>query len=242
MSKLEQENRALRQEVQRKHEIVGSSPEIQQLKEQIKIVAPTNGWVLITGENGTGKELVARAIHQLSLRGRQALRRGQLRGHPRGADRERALRPREGRLHRRASTKRRASSSWPTRARIFLDEIADMSLKTQAKILRDPRRSRNSSAWAARRSIRVDVRVIAATNKDLQEEIQDGQFREDLYYRLNVIPLVVPPSGRDRNDIPLLVNHFIQEFCAENHKEPKRSPRRPWICWRLMPGRETSGN
>ena len=220
MSKLEQENRALRQEVQRKHEIVGSSPEIQQLKEQIKIVAPTNGWVLITGENGTGKELVARGIHQLSLRASkpfvevncaaipEELIESELFGHEKGS-------------FTGALTKRRGKFDLANEGTIFLDEIADMSLKTQAKILRILQEQKFERVGGSE-MIFIDVRVIAATNRDLQEEIQKGKFREDLYYRLNVIPLVVPPLRERRNDISLLVNHFIQEFCAENHKEPKK--------------------
>ena len=196
MSKLEQENRALRQEVQRKYEIVGTSAEIQQLKEQIKIVAPTNGWVLITGENGTGKELVARGIHQLSLRAGkpfvevncaaipEELIESELFGHEKGS-------------FTGALTKRRGKFDLANEGTIFLDEIADMSLKTQAKILRILQEQKFERVGGSE-MIFIDVRVIAATNRDLQEEIQKGKFREDLYYRLNVIPLVVPPSGRGR--------------------------------------------
>jgi len=220
LSKLEQENRALRQEVQRKHEIVGSSAEIQQLKEQIKIVAPTNGWVLITGENGTGKELVARGIHQMSLRSGkpfvevncaaipEELIESELFGHEKGS-------------FTGALTKRRGKFDLAHEGTIFLDEIADMSLKTQAKILRILQEQKFERVGGSE-MIFIDVRVIAATNRDLQEEIQKGKFREDLYYRLNVIPLVVPALRERKNDIPLLVEHFILEFCAENHKEPKK--------------------
>jgi len=220
LSKLEQENRALRQEVQRKHEIVGSSVEIQQLKEQIKIVAPTNGWVLITGENGTGKELVARGIHQMSLRSGkpfvevncaaipEELIESELFGHEKGS-------------FTGALTKRRGKFDLAHEGTIFLDEIADMSLKTQAKILRILQEQKFERVGGSE-MIFIDVRVIAATNRDLQEEIQKGKFREDLYYRLNVIPLVVPALRERKNDIHLLVEHFILEFCAENHKEPKK--------------------
>jgi len=220
MSKLEQENRALRQEVQRKYEIVGTSAEIQQLKEQIKIVAPTNGWVLITGENGTGKELVARGIHQLSLRAGkpfvevncaaipEELIESELFGHEKGS-------------FTGALTKRRGKFDLANEGTIFLDEIADMSLKTQAKILRILQEQKFERVGGSE-MIFIDVRVIAATNRDLQEEIQKGKFREDLYYRLNVIPLAVPALRAKKNDIPLLVTHFIQEFCLENHKEPKK--------------------
>jgi two-component system, NtrC family, nitrogen regulation response regulator NtrX len=220
LSKLEQENRALRQEVQRKYEIVGNSSEIQNLKDQLKIVAPTNGWVLITGENGTGKELVARGIHQLSLRANKAfvevncaaipeeLIESELFGHERGS-------------FTGAMTKRRGKFDLANEGTIFLDEIADMSLKTQAKILRILQEQKFERVGGSE-MIFVDVRVIAATNRDLQEEIQKGKFREDLYYRLNVIPLVVPPLRERKPDIPLLVDHFISAFCTENHKEPKK--------------------
>jgi two-component system nitrogen regulation response regulator NtrX len=219
-SKLEQENRALRQQVQRKYEIVGNSPEILQLKEQIKIVGPTNGWVLIAGENGTGKELVAREIHQTSLRADKPfvevncaaipedLIESELFGHEKGS-------------FTGALTKRRGKFDLANEGTIFLDEIADMSLKTQAKILRILQEQKFERVGGAE-MIFVDVRVIAATNRDLRGEIQKGQFREDLYYRLNVIPIAVPPLRERKTDIPILVEHFIGEFCLENNKERKK--------------------
>ncbi len=219
-SKLEQENRALRQEIRRKYEIVGNSPEIQQLKEQIKIVAPTNGWVLINGENGTGKELVARGIHALSLRADkpfvevncaaipEELIESELFGHEKGS-------------FTGALTKKRGKFDLANGGTIFLDEIADMSLKTQAKILRILQEQKFERVGGTE-MIYVDVRVIAATNRDLKEEIQKGKFREDLYYRLNVIPIGVPPLRDRKTDIPLLVEHFIAEFCLENNKELKK--------------------
>ena len=219
-SKLEQENRALRQQVQRKYEIVGGSPEVLQLKDQIKIVGPTNGWVLITGENGTGKELVAREIHQTSLRAEKAfvevncaaipeeLIESELFGHEKGS-------------FTGALTKRRGKFDLANEGTIFLDEIADMSLKTQAKILRILQEQKFERVGGTE-MIFVDVRVIAATNRDLKGEIQKGQFREDLYYRLNVIPIAVPPLRERKTDIPTLVEHFIREFCLENNKEVKK--------------------
>ena len=219
-SKLEQENRALRQQVQRKYEIVGNSPEILQLKEQIKIVGPTNGWVLIAGENGTGKELVAREIHQTSLRADkpfvevncaaipEELIESELFGHEKGS-------------FTGALTKRRGKFDLANEGTIFLDEIADMSLKTQAKILRILQEQKFERVGGAE-MIFVDVRVIAATNRDLRGEIQKGLFREDLYYRLNVIPIAVPPLRERKSDIPILVEHFIGEFCLENNKEMKK--------------------
>jgi two-component system nitrogen regulation response regulator NtrX len=219
-SRLEQENRALRQEIQRKYEIVGNSPEIQQLKEQIKIVAPTNGWVLINGENGTGKELVARGIHALSLRADkpfvevncaaipEELIESELFGHEKGS-------------FTGALTKKRGKFDLANGGTIFLDEIADMSLKTQAKILRILQEQKFERVGGTE-MIYVDVRVIAATNRDLKEEIQKTKFREDLYYRLNVIPIGAPPLRDRKTDIPLLVEHFIAEFCLENNKELKK--------------------
>ena len=219
-SKLEQENRALRQQVQRKYEIVGNSPEVLHLKEQIKIVGPTNGWVLIAGENGTGKELVAREIHQTSLRADkpfvevncaaipEELIESELFGHEKGS-------------FTGALTKRRGKFDLANEGTIFLDEIADMSLKTQAKILRILQEQKFERVGGAE-MIFVDVRVIAATNRDLRGEIQKGLFREDLYYRLNVIPIAVPPLRERKSDIAILVEHFIGEFCLENNKEMKK--------------------
>lgn len=219
-SRLEQENRALRQEIEKKYEMIGTSAVIQQLKEQIKIVAPTNGWVLISGENGTGKELVARGIHRLSLRADkpfvevncaaipEELIESELFGHEKGS-------------FTGALTKRRGKFDQANEGTIFLDEIADMSLKTQAKILRILQEQKFERVGGAE-MIFVDVRVVAATNRGLQEEIQKGRFREDLYYRLNVIPLVVPPLRERKGDLPILVEYFVAEFCLENHKEAKR--------------------
>ena len=219
-SKLEQENRALRQEVERKYEIVGNSPEIAKLKEQIKVVAPTNGWVLITGENGTGKELVARGIHRLSLRGEkpfvevncaaipEELIESELFGHEKGS-------------FTGALTKKRGKFDLAHEGTLFLDEIADMSLKTQAKILRILQEQKFERVGGTE-MIYVDVRVIAATNRDLMEEIQKGKFREDLYYRLNVIPIPVPSLRERKTDIALLVEYFIAAFCLENNKERKK--------------------
>jgi two-component system nitrogen regulation response regulator NtrX len=219
-SKLEQENQSLRKEVERKYEIVGNSAEVQKLKEQIKIVAPTNGWVLINGENGTGKELVARGIHRLSLRAEKSfvevncaaipeeLIESELFGHEKGS-------------FTGALTKKRGKFDLAHEGTLFLDEIADMSLKTQAKILRILQEQKFERVGGTE-MIYVDVRVIAATNRDLKEEIQKGKFREDLYYRLNVIPVWVSPLRERKTDIPLLVEHFIAGFCLENNKEPKR--------------------
>ena len=153
---------------------------------------------------------MARAIHRRRARARRALRRGQLRGDPRGADRERAVRPREGRLHRRARTPRGASSSWPTAARLFLDEIGDMSLATQAKVLRVARRSSASSASAARSPSRSTCASSPRPTRTSRRRSASGRFREDLFFRLNVIPIHVPPLRERRDDVPLLARHFLR--------------------------------
>ena len=219
MSKLEEENRWLKEKIESKYDLIGKSEAILRLKEQIKIVAPTSGWVLITGENGTGKELVARMIHRYSKRANkpfvpvncaaipEELIESELFGYEKGAF--------TGALNRKLGKFDLANEGT-----IFLDEIGDMSLKTQAKILRILQ-EQSFERVGGSRPIRIDVRVIAATNKDLKEEIRKGNFREDLYYRLNVIPFVVPPLRERKEDIPLLVNHFIKEFHREGGLEEK---------------------
>jgi two-component system nitrogen regulation response regulator NtrX len=210
---LEAENRALRAHYDRRLVMVGESYVVRQLREQIAMAAPTNGRVLIYGENGTGKELVARSIHALSKRRTgpfievncaaipEELIESELFGHVKGA-------------FTGASTDRRGKFEAADTGTIFLDEIADMSLKTQAKVLRVLQEQVVEPVGSTNR-IRVDARVLAATNKDLPSEIRAGRFREDLYFRLNVIPIFVPPL-RDRvDDIPLLGDHFMAEFCRE---------------------------
>lgn len=207
------EKNALLNKLRRNIAIVGESPAMMNLKQLIARVANSASWVLITGENGTGKELVAQNIHYLSSRaGRpfvevncaaipEDLIESELFGHEKGAFTG-ADRARKGKFdHANGGT-------------IFLDEIADMSLKTQAKILRILQEKRFSRV-GGEETVEVDVRVIAATNKNLDLEIKEGRFREDLYYRLNVIPCVVP-SLRDRIvDIPALIQHFSEQFARE---------------------------
>lgn len=214
MNRLTAENLQLRQRTAPPQEIIGESPAIRQLRQQVQIVAPTNAWVLITGENGTGKELVARAIHRFSKRAHkplvevncaaipEELIESELFGHEKGA-------------FTGATTKRRGKFDQAHEGTLFLDEIADMSLKTQAKILRILQEQRFERVGGSR-PIQVDVRVLAATNKNLEELISKGQFREDLYYRINVIPIQVPPLRERREDIPLLIEYFLQEFSREN--------------------------
>jgi two-component system nitrogen regulation response regulator NtrX len=217
--RLEAENRALRARVDRSQTMVGESDAIRQLREQVAMAAPTNGRVLIYGENGTGKELVARTIHALSHRRTAAfvevncaaipeeLIESELFGHVRGA-------------FTGAVADRRGKFDTADGGTIFLDEIGDMSLKTQAKVLRVLQEQAMEAVGGTAR-IRVDARVLAATNKDLLAEIRTGRFREDLYFRLNVIPIFVPPL-RDRiEDIELLADHFMAEFAREYGRRPK---------------------
>jgi two-component system nitrogen regulation response regulator NtrX len=217
---LETENRALRARVDRQHVMIGESFAMRRLREQVEMAAPTNGRVLIYGDNGTGKELVARTIHQLSRRRHgpfvevncaaipEELIESELFGHQKGAFTG-AVADKPGRFEQANG------------GTIFLDEIADMSLKTQAKVLRVLQEQVMERVGGTQR-IRIDVRVVAATNKDLAEEIRAGRFREDLYFRLNVIPMFVPPLRDRRDDIPLLADHFMAMMAAEYGRRPKR--------------------
>jgi len=219
IGQLVEENRELRAKIAKDYEMIGTSEPIQTLKRQIEIAAPTSGWVLITGENGTGKELVARAIHNLSKRQEkpfvevncaaipEELIESELFGHEKGS-------------FTGATTQRRGKFDQAHEGTLFLDEIGDMSLKTQAKVLRILQ-ERKFERVGGNKTIEVDVRVIAATNKDIEEEIAEGRFREDLFYRLNVIPFHVPPLRERRKDIPLLVNHFLAHFCRKESREIK---------------------
>ncbi len=210
---LEVENRQLREHVDRRSEMVGDSRVMTHLREQIAMAAPTNGRVLIHGANGTGKELVARSVHALSRRSAgpfvevncaaipEELIESELLGYARGA-------------FTGAVADRQGKFEVADGGTIFLDEIADMSLKTQAKVLR-VLQEQVVEPLGGRAGARVDVRVIAATNKDLAVEIESGRFRDDLFFRLNVIPLFVPPLADRREDIPLLADHFMREFARE---------------------------
>ncbi|MBI3047060.1 MAG: sigma-54-dependent Fis family transcriptional regulator [Acidobacteria bacterium] len=216
---LEAENRALRARVDAQHTMVGESYSMVKLREQIAMAAPTNGRVLIFGENGTGKELVARNIHQLSRRRAgpfvevncaaipEDLIESELFGHVRGA-------------FTGAVADRRGKFELAHGGTIFLDEIADMSLKTQAKVLRVLQEQVMEPVGGSTR-IRVDARVLAATNRDLTAEIRAGRFREDLYFRLNVVPIFVPPLRERQEDIPLLADHFMALLAREYGRRPK---------------------
>jgi two-component system nitrogen regulation response regulator NtrX len=217
--RLEAENQALRARVDRTQTMVGESYAMRQLREQVAMAAPTNGRVLIYGENGTGKELVARTIHALSRRRAGAfvevncaaipeeLIESELFGHVRGA-------------FTGAVADRRGKFEIADGGTLFLDEIGDMSIKTQAKVLRVLQEQTMEAVGGTAR-IRVDTRVLAATNKDLQTEIRSGNFREDLYFRLNVIPIFVPPLREREEDIPLLADHFMAEFAREYGRRAK---------------------
>jgi two-component system nitrogen regulation response regulator NtrX len=217
---LRQENRELKLAMESKYEIVGQSPALRQVLEAVKRAAPTNATVLLLGESGVGKELVARTIHRNSSRAGQRfiqvncaaipeeLIESELFGHEKGS-------------FTGATEKQIGKFEQADRGTIFLDEIGDMSPKTQAKVLRVLQEQEVERIGSAR-TIKVDVRVIAATNKNLEEAIGRGEFREDLYFRLAVIPIVVPPLRERREDIPLLVQNFARRTSEEHNLKPKR--------------------
>lgn len=217
--RLEQANETLRNQLEDRFHIVGESIPIKALRKQIAVVAPTNSRVLIYGESGTGKELVSRNIHFLSSRANdpfvevncaaipEELIESELFGHTKGS-------------FTGASETKKGKFEVADGGTLFLDEIGDMSLKTQAKVLRAVE-DQSFQPIGAPTGVRVDVRVIAATNKNLQNEIAAGRFREDLFYRLNVIPFVVPPLRERREDIPVLARYFIRIFSAEHARGPK---------------------
>lgn len=213
LTRLQEDNRIWRQKASSKAHISGRSPVIEALREQIQLAAPTNATVLITGENGTGKELVARMIHNLSRRNHrpmievncaaipEELIESELFGHEKGA-------------FTGAHERRKGRFDLANGGTLFLDEIGDMSLKTQAKVLRILQEQVFERVGGTR-PIQVDVRIVSATNKDLQKAIETGQFRQDLYYRLNVIPIDVPPLRDRLQDIPLLVEDFVTEMALQ---------------------------
>ena len=218
-SRLREENESLRKSIERRNEIVGESEKIKALKRQIALAGPTNGWVLIHGESGTGKELVARAIHRASKRASgpfvevncaaipQELIESELFGHEKGS-------------FTGATGMKRGKFELANGGTIFLDEIADMSMATQAKVLR-VLEGQEFQRVGGIKTLKADVRVIAASNKNLADEIRRGAFREDLYYRLNVIPLEVPPLREREDDIPRLVRYYLQEFSTEYGQKTK---------------------
>jgi two-component system nitrogen regulation response regulator NtrX len=219
-SELRTENRELKLAMESRYEIVGHSPAIRKVLDEVRRAAPTNATVLLLGESGVGKELVARTIHKNSPRAAhrfvqvncaaipEELIESELFGHEKGS-------------FTGATEKQIGKFEQADRGTIFLDEVGDMSHKTQAKVLRVLQEQEVERIGSAR-TIKVDVRVIAATNKNLEEAIQRGEFREDLYFRLNVIPIVVPPLRERREDIPLLVQHFARQMSEEHNLRPKR--------------------
>jgi two-component system nitrogen regulation response regulator NtrX len=218
--RLQDENRDLKLSFEERFRLVGDSPLLRRVQDEVARAAPTKASVLITGESGTGKELVARAIHRNSTRADRAfvkvncaaipeeLIESELFGHEKGAFTG-ATRDQSGKF---------VQADGGT---IFLDEIGDMSLKTQSKVLRVLQDGEVEPVGAAR-SFTVDVRVIAATNKDLPSEIGAGQFREDLYFRLNVVPVHLPPLRERTEDIEPLLAWFAESFCRDNNYRPKR--------------------
>ncbi|MEE9292356.1 MAG: sigma-54 dependent transcriptional regulator, partial [Acidobacteriota bacterium] len=202
----------LKEQLQEEDRLIGESPAIRDLRRQIEITAPTQGRVLIFGENGTGKELVARMIHALSLRRDEPfvemncaaipeeLIESELFGHVKGSFTG-AIESKPGKF---------LTADGGT---LFLDEIGDMSLRTQAKVLRALQEQAFEPVGGS--TLRVDVRVIAATNKVLEKEIAEGRFRDDLYFRLNVVPLRVPALRERPQDIPQLASHFIEQFSRQ---------------------------
>ncbi|MCX8009962.1 MAG: sigma-54 dependent transcriptional regulator [Ignavibacteria bacterium] len=213
-------NQILREKVEGASEISGESDEIKNIIEVIHRVAPTNSRVLITGENGTGKELVAKAIHRFSTRNKfplievncaaipNELIESELFGHEKGS-------------FTGATAQRIGKFEQANLGTLFLDEVGDMSLNAQAKVLRSIE-DNSIERVGGNKKIPIDVRIIAATNKDLLKEIQANKFREDLYHRLNVIPIHVPPLRERREDIPLLIQHFTTKICEENKFQEKK--------------------
>ena len=216
---LRRENQVLRTVLPEQDELIGQSPVMLKFQELLARVAPTDVWVLLTGENGTGKELAARALHAGSRRADapmiavncaaipEELIESELFGHEKGA-------------FTSADQARAGRFEMANNGTLFLDEIGDMSLKTQAKILRILQ-EQSFERVGGTRTIKVDVRVIAATNRNLREEVSEGRFREDLYYRLNVIGVEVPSLRERREDIPVLATAFLERFALANRKEIK---------------------
>jgi two-component system, NtrC family, nitrogen regulation response regulator NtrX len=217
--RLGRENRRLREELGGKTQLYGDSVPMRALRQQITLTAPTHGRVLIYGESGTGKELVARSLHAASLRGDRAfvevncaaipeeLIESELFGHSKGSF--------TGATENKVGKFEKADGGT-----LFLDEIGDMSLRTQSKVLRVLEEQKLEPV-GSNQTISVDVRVIAATNKVLEEEIARGRFREDLFYRLNVIPFNLPPLRERIEDVPVLARNFMSEFAAAYGRRPK---------------------
>jgi len=220
LAKLKRENAALAAAARADLAMIGSGPKMRAIFDKIKKTAPTAGRVLITGENGTGKELVARALHQQSKRADKPfvklncaaipseLIESELFGHEKGA-------------FTGATQMRRGKFELADGGTLFLDEVGDMNPSAQAKVLRVLQEGELERV-GGHETLKVDVRVLAATNKKLDAEIAGGRFREDLFYRLNVVPIEVPPLREHKEDIPSLVEHFLAAACTANDRRPKR--------------------
>src|SRR5688500_1800879 len=219
--RLREQVRDLRRHLTLEEILIGESEAMKRLEQQIRSAAPSSSRVLITGENGSGKEIVARTLHRMSLRAEQPfigvncaaipeeLIESELFGHRKGA-------------FTGAIDDRKGKFELADGGTLFLDEVGDMSLKTQAKVLR-VLQEQTFQRVGGQQTIKVDVRVIAATNKNLEQEIANATFRSDLYYRLNVIPIEVPPLRARGNDVVLLAEHFLRRFAAET-AQPKKQP------------------
>lgn len=217
---LEMENRALKEDLTRKLRFIGNSLKMQQLREQLDMAAKSNSRVVILGESGSGKELVAHILHENSPRAKkpfiemncaaipQELIESELFGHEKGS-------------FTGAFERKQGKFELADEGTLFLDEVGDMSLSTQSKVLRIIE-TQDFQRVGGSKNIKVDVRIIAATNKDLREEVKKGNFREDLLFRLNVIPIMVPPLRERKEDIPELVDYFLEYFAAEYGQKPKK--------------------
>jgi len=217
---LEVENKSLREDLTRKWRIIGSSPKMVHLLEQVEMAAKSNSRVLILGESGSGKELIAHILHEKSTRAKkpfiemncaaipQELIESELLGHEKGS-------------FTGAFERKNGKFELADEGTLFLDEVGDMSLSTQAKVLR-VLETQEFQRVGGNRNIKVDVRIITATNKDLFEEVKKGNFREDLLFRLNVIPIVIPSLREKKEDIPALVEYFLEYFALEYRQKPKK--------------------
>jgi two-component system nitrogen regulation response regulator NtrX len=231
------ENKVLKKKISKTFEMIGNSPAINEIKEMIEKVAPTDARVLITGGNGTGKELVARWLHDKSNRCKapivevncaaipSELIESELFGHEKGAFTS-AINQRKGKFEQAEG------------GTLFLDEIGDMSLSAQAKVLRALQENKIARV-GGEKEIKVNVRVVAATNKNLKEEIQKGNFREDLFHRLSVIPIHVPSLNQRIEDIPLLAEHFIKILSEEHGMTPKKISKEAMPLRRMRTGHKT---
>src|SRR2546422_5609726 len=238
--RLQEENQLLRTELGHRYQVIGESVPMKALRQQIGVTAPTNGRVLIYGESGTGKELVARALHAASLRSKglfvevncaaipEELIESELFGHLKGSF--------TGATEDKTGKFQKADGGT-----LFLDEIGDMSLHTQSKVLRFLGEQRFEPVGSSQ-TVSVDVRVIAATNKNLEQEISRGAFRQDLFYRLNVIPFYVPPLRERKQDIPTLARYFLREFSSAYGKKTRELSDSAMESSSAIPGREMFGS